>query len=428
MGKKRSCQDVKVPRPLNELEGRLYGWVEEAVLTQPSVTESDSLPKFCRNFPLMEESGMEGDYVLEAAGPSDRVPFRTDKGSPHFLLVYQELFTRLRVRLPFLDFQTDVMTRCQVAVSQLHLNEWGFILTFERVCLHYGFRLTIRLFFYIYDVLIPPTGFGYISFQARQGPFWLDHENNPFSWVYWNSEVKDFAVYNLEHLEMAAFKFFVSLPADLPKKNKFICRWILDSSDAEVGKFLDDLLDVKMKKTKLDNLLAMMADPARMAPRAILPTGRPSATTIIAAATAAASAAGPTPAESSSQMPHASTASAAQNAKNQSTKRERPKVINLEGEEGVKEDPSADLQRKRQKKKGKEDDAFDRALGEDFSWKHEVNPIDVTFPENFNYRKALDVGLTSTSVRESLVKMPPEQLFGESYHYSAKSLACLQIL
>ncbi|MED6224110.1 hypothetical protein PIB30_080571 [Stylosanthes scabra] len=209
MGKKRSCQDVKVPRPLNEVESRIYGWVEEAVLTQLSVVQSDSLLEFRRNFPLMEDSGMEGDYVLKAAGPSNRVPFWADKGSPHFLWVYQDLFTRLRVRLPFSDFQRDVMTRYRVVVSQLHLNGWGFILVFERVCLHYGFRPTIQLFFYIYDVLIPPTGFGYISFRAHQDrklfdsyedsihefkwhyfkvlpapsrrAFWLNHEDNPFS-------------------------------------------------------------------------------------------------------------------------------------------------------------------------------------------------------------------------------------------------------
>ncbi|MED6194537.1 hypothetical protein PIB30_029565 [Stylosanthes scabra] len=259
-------KEVKVPRPLDAAETRLYGWVEEAVLTQPSVVESDSLPEFRRNFPLMEDSGAEGDYVLEAAGPSDRVPFRASEEGPHFLWVYQELFTRLGMRLPFSDFQRDVMTRCRVAVSQLHLNGWGFILAFEKVCLHYGFRPTIRLFFYIYDVHFPPGGYGYISFRSRQGlklfdsyedsiqefkwhyfkvlaasekcAFWLDHENKPFPWVYWNPEVKDFTVYNLEPLEMAAFKFLVSLPSGLPKRNKFTCRFILDGSDAEVGKYL----------------------------------------------------------------------------------------------------------------------------------------------------------------------------------------------
>ncbi|MED6180482.1 hypothetical protein PIB30_010697 [Stylosanthes scabra] len=340
MGKKKFCQELKVTRPLDAAETRLYGWVEEAVLTQPSVVESDSLPEFCRNFSLMEDSGTEGDYVLEAAGPPDHVPFRAGEGDPHFLWVYQELFTRLRMRLPFSDFQRDVMNRCRVAVSQLHLNGWGFIVSFEKVCLHYGFRPTIRLFFYIYDVHFPPGGYGYISFRAGQGrklfdsyedsiqefkwhyfkvlavpgkrAFWLDHENKPFPWVYWNPEVKDFTVYNLEPLEMAAFKFLVSLPGGLPKRNRFTCQWILDGSDAEVGKFLDDLLDVKMKRTKLDNLMAMMADPSRMGPRAVLPTGGPSAIATAAAAataTSASAAAGSTHVESSSQVPPAPTAS-----------------------------------------------------------------------------------------------------------------------
>ncbi|MED6136183.1 hypothetical protein PIB30_053668 [Stylosanthes scabra] len=88
---------------------------------------------------------------------------------------------------------------------------------------------------------------------------------------------------------MAAFKFIVFLPGGLPKRNKFTCRWILDGSDAKVGKFLDDLLDVKMKKTNLDNLMAIMADPSRMGPWAVLPTGSPSATTVAAAAAAATS-------------------------------------------------------------------------------------------------------------------------------------------
>ncbi|MED6120709.1 hypothetical protein PIB30_023472 [Stylosanthes scabra] len=379
MGKKKSCQELKVPRPLDAAETRLYGWVEEAVLTQLSVVESDLLPEFCHNFLLMEDSRAEGDYVLEAAGTSDRVPFRAGEEGPHYLW--------------------RVMTRYHVAVSQLHLNGWDFILAFEKVCLHYGFRPTIRLFFYIYDVHFPPGGYGYISFRARQcrklfdsyedsiqefkwhyfkvlaasgkRAFWLHHENKPFSWVYCNSEVKFFTVYNLEPLEMAAFKFLVSLPGGLPKRNKFTCRWILDGSDTEVGNILDHLLDVKMKKTKLDNLMAMMADPYRMGPRAVLPTGSPSATATAAvavAATSASAAAGSTPVESSTQ-----------------------------------------------------------ALGEDSAWEHDVDPLKVAFPEGFSFRKALNAGLTSVPVREALTKMPPEQLLGESYRLSAKFLVCLQV-
>ncbi|MED6161273.1 hypothetical protein PIB30_059244 [Stylosanthes scabra] len=455
MGKKKACQDARVLRPLNAVETRLYGWVEEAVLTQPSLVGGDSLPEFRRNYPLMEDSWAEGDYVLEAAGPSDRVPFRAGEDGPHFLWVYQELFMRLRMRLPFSDFQRDVMTRCRVAVSQLHLNGWGFILAFEKVCLHYGFRPTIRLFFYIYDVHFSPGGYGYISFRARQGrrlfdsyedsiqefkwhyfkvlaatrkrAFWLDHENKPFPWVYWNPEVKDFVVYSLEPLEMAAFKFLVSLPSNLPKRNKFTCRFILDDSDAEVGKFLGKELRVKMKRTKLDNLMARMADPS-MGPRAILPTGSPSATATAAAAVAGTSTlavAGSPHMESSTQVPPAPTVSDARRAKKQPSKRERTTVVDLEEE--LKEDPAADLQRQRMRKKPKIDEAFEKALGDDSAWEREVDPLRIAFPEDFDYRKALNAGLTSTPVREALTKMPPEQFLGESYHLHAKSLACLQV-
>ncbi|MED6195436.1 hypothetical protein PIB30_037793 [Stylosanthes scabra] len=437
MGKKKSCQEVIVPRPLNATETRLYDWVEKAVLTQQSVVEDDALSEFRNSYPLMEDSGAEGDYVLEAAGPSDRVPFRADEDGPHFLWVYQELFMRLRMRLP-----------------QLHLNGWGFILAFEKVCLHFGFRPTIRLFFYIYDVHFPPGGYGYVSFRARQGrrlfdsyedsiqefkwhyfkmlaapgkrAFWLDHEDKPFSWVYWNPEVKDFVVYNLEPLEMVAFKFLVSLPSGLPKRNKFTCKFILDGSDAEVGKFPYDLLDVKMKRTKLDELRAKMADPKRMGPRPVLSTSGPSATAAAAGAGVSSLAAVGSPRmESSSQALSGPLASDANKAKKQPAKRDRSKVIDLEEE--LREDPTADLQSKRRKKKPKVDEVFERALGDDFAWEHEVDPLRIAFPKDFDYRKALNVGLTFAPVREALMKMPPEQLLGESYHLHAKSLACLQV-
>ncbi|MED6217141.1 hypothetical protein PIB30_015042 [Stylosanthes scabra] len=361
MRKKKSCQNVRIPRPLNAVERGLYGWVEETIFTQPSVLE-DSLPELRRHMSLTENAAAEGDFVLEAAGPSDRLPFQASGGDPHFLWVYQELFTRLGVRFSFTDFQKEVMTRCRVAVSQLHLNDWGLIRTFERVCLHFGFRPTSRLFLYIYDILIPLSGYGFISFRVRQGCklFSIFEESiqefkwhyfkvlpapgrrAPFPWVYWNRGVKDFVVHELDPLEMAVFDFLVSLPAGLSKKNNLTCRWILDNNDAVVGRFLDDLLLVEMKKTKLDRMMAMMVDPTRMAPWSVIPTGVSVATTAAAAAASAA------PAESSAnlatpsiQVPPPPPANS--RAKKSSSKRERSKVVSVEGEEGAKEDPDADL-------------------------------------------------------------------------------------
>ncbi|MED6180195.1 hypothetical protein PIB30_008053 [Stylosanthes scabra] len=267
----------------------LYRWIEEVVFTQPFVVLADSLPELRRSMRLTEDVTTKGDFVLEAAGPSDRLHIQANRDGPHFLWVYQKLFTRLGVRLPFTDFQREVMTRCWVAVSQLYLNGWAIMQTFERVCLYFGFRPTCRLFMYIYDILIPLIGFGVISFRAHQGrrlfgsfeesiqefkwhyikvlpspgrrAFWLDDEGKPFPWVYWNREVKDFAVQNLDLLKMAACDFLLFL-------------------------FADSLLLVKMKQNKLDCLMSMLDDLGRMAPCAVLPTSLdPRSSSTVAAAT-----------------------------------------------------------------------------------------------------------------------------------------------
>ncbi|MED6179389.1 hypothetical protein PIB30_000502 [Stylosanthes scabra] len=174
-----------------------------------------------------------------------------------------------------------------------------------------------------------------------------------------------------------------------------------------------------------------------MGPREVLPTGSPSATATAAAAVAATAsasaaagtsvpvAAGSPRVGSSTQVPPVPTASEAVKAKKQSSKREQTKVVDLEEE--LKEDPAADLQRQRRRKKPKIDEAFEKALGDDSAWEHEVDPLKVAFPEDFNFRKALNAGLTSVPVREALTRMPPEQLLGEAYHLHAKSLTCLQV-
>ncbi|MED6144516.1 hypothetical protein PIB30_016363 [Stylosanthes scabra] len=393
MGKKKSCQEVIVPRPLDATETRLYGWVENAVLTQQSVVESDALPEFRRSYPLMDDPGAEGDYVLEAAGPSDRVSFQADEDGPHFLWVYQELFTRLGMRLPFSDFQRDVMTRCRVAVSQLHLNGGASFSPLRKCACTLAFAppsdssslfmtsIPLRVVMGTSHSERVRAGGCLIPMKSRSRNSngiilrcWLLPRSEPFGWI----------------TRTNLFLGSIGIP-----------RFILDGSDAEVGKFLDDLLDVKMKRTRLDDLMAKMADPSRMGPRPVLPTSGPSATATAAAAatvagTSTLAVAGSLCVESSSQAPHAPTASDAKKARKQPSKRERAK-------------------------------AFEKALGDDSTWEHEVDPLKVAFPANFDYRKALNAGLTFAPVREALTKMPPEQLLGESYHLHAKSLACLQV-
>ncbi|MED6148587.1 hypothetical protein PIB30_054505 [Stylosanthes scabra] len=187
MAKKKSCQNVRNPRVLSPAEKELYGWVDAEVFTQSSMLASEHLPELRREMRLAQDLASERDYVLEAAGPSDRLPFRVLEDRTHFLWVYVELFMRLGVRLPFPDFQREVLTRCQVAASQLYLNGWGFLRTFERVCLHFGFRPSWRIFLYTYQLHAPPPENDFLSFRAYQGRSLFDafeESIQEFKWHY----------------------------------------------------------------------------------------------------------------------------------------------------------------------------------------------------------------------------------------------------
>ncbi|MED6115069.1 hypothetical protein PIB30_086634 [Stylosanthes scabra] len=243
MAKKKSCQNIRVPRVLFVVERELYGWVDEETFTQPSMIEADALPELRREMRLTADRAAEGDYVLEVAGPSDRLPFQAQEDRVHFLWIYSELFTRLGVRLPFTDFQKEVLFRCQVAASQLHLNGWGFLRTFERGRkLFDSFEESIQEFKWHYFKVLPLPG---------RRPLWLNEEGAPFPWVYWNAE-----------------------------------------------------------------------------------------------------------------------------------------------------DPTADLRQKRRKRKVSEASAEEAALEGDFAWKHKVNLIDRALPSDYNFRAALDAGLTNAPIRE----------------------------
>ncbi|MED6152934.1 hypothetical protein PIB30_096728 [Stylosanthes scabra] len=383
MAKKKSCQNVRNPSVLSPVERELYGWVD-----------AEHLPELHREMRLAQDLALERDFVLEATGPLDR----------------------------------EVLTRCRVAASQLHLNGWGFLRTFERVCLHFGFRPSWRIFLYTYQLHAPLPGNGFLSFRAYQGrrlfdafeesiqefkwhyfkvlplpgsrPFWLDDEGKPFPWVYWNSEARECRITALDPL---AFEFLQSLPVGLGKRLNFRCSWILDRSDAEVGAFLDSLLTDMEKQRHYDRLLQKMAEVVGVGPRSVLPHVRPPPTT------SGASASVPPPAAVK---------------KRGSSGGPTGKPFSVERGEGAKEDPSADLKRKGRKRKASEASAEE---GADSACEHKVSPINRAFPDDYNFQAALDAGLTNGPTREILNPLVPEQLLGTTQHLACQLTACLQV-
>ncbi|MED6186696.1 hypothetical protein PIB30_069243 [Stylosanthes scabra] len=415
MAKKKSCQNVRVPRVLSVAKRELYGWVDEENFYSALGGGSRYASELRREMRLTVDRAAEGHYVL-----------------------------------PLTNFQREVLSRCRVAASQLHLNGWGFLRTFERVCLHFGFRPSWRVFIYSYQSHAPPPGKGFMSFHAYQGrklfdsfeesiqefkwhffkvlplpgkrPFWLDDEGAPFPWVYCNAEVGDFHVTELDPLETLAFEFLQSLPAGLGKKSNFKCRWILDHNDADVGAFIDSLLKGMEKQSRFDRLMQKMKEAEGAGPRSILPSSK--------AQTTASGASASGPAAPSSILAAAvapAPSSGASKAAGKPMNATAAKPFSVEREEGVREDPAADLRQKRWKRKVSEASAEEAALGCDSAWKHKVNPIDHAFPSDYNFRAALDVGLTNGPIREILGPLVPEQLLGTAQFLACHLTACLQV-
>ncbi|MED6156351.1 hypothetical protein PIB30_013625 [Stylosanthes scabra] len=245
--------------------------------------------------------------------------------------------------------------------------------------------------------------FKVLPFPGKR-PFWLNDEGAPFPWVYWNAEVGDFRVTALDPLETLAFDFFHSLPASLGKKSNFKCRWILDHNDADVGAFLDSQLKDMEKQSRFDRLMQRMKEAEGAGPRSILPSSKAQT------ASSGVSASGVVP---TSTAPPVSS-SGASKTMGKSTSGVPVKLFSVEKEEGVKEDPSADLKRKVSEASAKE-----AALG--------VNPIDRAFPPDYNFRAALDTGLTNSSIRVVLEPLVPEQLLGTAQFLACQLTAYLQV-
>ncbi|MED6208393.1 hypothetical protein PIB30_044583 [Stylosanthes scabra] len=127
------------------------------------------------------------------------------------------------------------------------------------------------------------------------------------------------------------------------------------------------------KQSCFDHLMQKMAEVEGMGPCSVLPHARAPASPSGASASTSAAPVPPTPssgAAKTGKMPPVASSG---------------KPFSMEREEGVKEDPSADLKQKKRK------------------WKeHEVNPIDRAFPMDYNFRAALDAGLSQGAIREIL--------------------------
>lgn len=81
---------------------------------------------------------VEGEFVYHS--PSNRK-------SEYYTYVYDCFFEKLGVRLPFTDFQCEILRILNVAPTQLHPGAWSFLRSFEVICHGVGFSPSAYVFF-----------------------------------------------------------------------------------------------------------------------------------------------------------------------------------------------------------------------------------------------------------------------------------------
>ena len=69
-----------------------------------------------------------------------------------FTFIYATLFERLGFRLPFSEFEKDLLTMLNVAPAQLHPNSWGFVRAFQIMCAGLDINPTAPMFLYFFEL------------------------------------------------------------------------------------------------------------------------------------------------------------------------------------------------------------------------------------------------------------------------------------
>jgi len=95
----------------------------------------------------------DSDISVRRATPGEPVcvDYRSNCGKPFFFL-YQTMFKRTGLRLPFSGFERELLTEINVAPAQLHPNSWAFIRAFEILYGYLGLLPLVNIFLHFFEV------------------------------------------------------------------------------------------------------------------------------------------------------------------------------------------------------------------------------------------------------------------------------------
>ncbi|MED6147683.1 hypothetical protein PIB30_046068 [Stylosanthes scabra] len=146
--------DVNV-KPTNVPED--MDWVDDLVLLLKSVMDEELIASFRESHAICGTISEENQYELVPSNLEERVCYYNlfHPEEKHFIYMYECLFSKLGVRVPFTQFEQDILYECRVAPSQLHPNSWGFMKAFQTVCWYLHLDISLRAFLYFFRLIQP---------------------------------------------------------------------------------------------------------------------------------------------------------------------------------------------------------------------------------------------------------------------------------
>ncbi|XP_057431497.1 uncharacterized protein LOC130724309 [Lotus japonicus] len=137
-----------------------YDWVNLEVRRLSSIyTSPKSINKLRSQLSLSSKENA-GKITIEECYEDEPVCFNQAPGgsSPEFFYMYETLFSRLNIKLPFSEFECDVLRTLKVAPTQLHPNSWAYVRAFSILCRNYKINPSARLFFCFFERMFSRKG------------------------------------------------------------------------------------------------------------------------------------------------------------------------------------------------------------------------------------------------------------------------------
>ncbi|MED6217219.1 hypothetical protein PIB30_015553 [Stylosanthes scabra] len=159
----------KFIRVLPEVIPESCKWVDSDVLGAKSVVGDEFVESFYEHYSSCV-SDVEGSrYRVVAPDSEDRV-CHVDLESESCIFVYEAIFAKVGIRIPFTEFEIEVLKGCEIAPSQIHPNSWGFIRGFEVICQEFGIPTSLGVFHHLFKLTKPfsKENQQLLSFMANQ--------------------------------------------------------------------------------------------------------------------------------------------------------------------------------------------------------------------------------------------------------------------